>query len=168
MQCGDPFRLATAIGVGENDARSTVATLLTLGRVGDDDVLAGDVLAAGLAMMFRLRSGLRGSQSRMARPTPSQPMREQAKNMCGTTAVAGNIQHWAEYSLPARPIYHPATCAENDWSHGRFSRRTEGVLLGISRSTAHIAIACSFHSAEDQAFPLAAGTAPQIGKPDSH
>ena len=66
-----------------------------------------------------------------------------------TTAVAGNIQHWAEYSLPARPIYHPGTCAENDWSHGRFSRRTEGVLLGISRSTAHIAIACSFHSADD-------------------
>ena len=89
------------------------------------------------------------------------------KDVGWTTAVAGNIQHWAEYSLPARPIYHPGTCAENDWSHGRCSRRTEGVLLGISRSTAHIAIACSFHSAEDQAFPLAAETAPQIGKPDS-
>ncbi len=49
----------------------------------------------------------------------------------------------------------------------REARRTEGVLLVISRSTAHIAIACSFHSAEDQAFPLAAGTAPQIGKPVS-
>ena len=70
--------------------------------------------------------------------------------MCRTTAVAGNIQHWAEYSLPARPIYHPATCAENDWSHGSFPRRTartEGVLLVISRSTAHIAVACSIHSA---------------------
>ena len=79
VHCWDPFRLATAIGVGENDALSTAATLLTLGLVGDDDVLAGDVLAAGLAMMFRLRSGLRGSQSRMARPTPSQPLREQGK-----------------------------------------------------------------------------------------
>ena len=67
MQCGDPFRLATAIGVGENDARSTAAALLTLGRVGNDDVLlAGDGLAGGLAMMFRLRNGLRGCQSRMA------------------------------------------------------------------------------------------------------
>ena len=83
VHCGDPFRLATAIGVGENDARSTAATLLTLGRVGDGDVLAGDVLAAGIAMMFRLRSGLRGSQSRMARPTPSQPLREQGKMWAG-------------------------------------------------------------------------------------
>ena len=103
VHCGDPFRLATVIGVGENDARSTAATLLTLGRVGDDDVLA-----VGLAMMFRLRSGLRWSQSRMARPTPSQPLRDSEagtrKDVGWTTAVAGNIQHWAEYSLPARRL----------------------------------------------------------------
>jgi hypothetical protein len=75
VQCGDSFRLATAIGVGENDAHSTAATLLTPGCVGNhdvlagdglDDVLAGDGLATGLAMMFLLRNGLRGSQSRMA------------------------------------------------------------------------------------------------------
>ena len=34
--------------------------------VRNDDILAGDGLAAGLASMFRLRNGLRGSQSRMA------------------------------------------------------------------------------------------------------
>ena len=205
MQCRDPFRLATAIGVGENDARSTAATLLTLGLVGDDDVLAGDVLAAGLAMMFRLRSGLRGSQSRMARPTPSQPLREQAKICAGprpsqgisnigrstrsqpgrfttprhhhddarrTTGVTGVfLEAPRSNSLPARPIYHPATERGERLESREFAvrrtARTEGVLLVISRSTAHIAVACSFHSAEDQAFPHAAGTAPQIGKPDS-
>ena len=50
--------------------------------------------------------------------------------MCRTTAVAGNIQHWAEYSLPARPIYHPASCAENDWSYGRLDAPKEFCLLG--------------------------------------
>ena len=50
--------------------------------------------------------------------------------MCRTTAVAGNIQHWAEYSLPARPIYHPASCAENDWSYGKLDAPKEFCLLG--------------------------------------
>ena len=116
MQCRDPFRLATAIGVGENDARSTAATLLTLGRVGDDDVLAGDVLAAGLAMMFRLRSGLRGSQSRMARPTPSQPLREQGKICAGPRPSQGisNIGR-STRSQPGR------------FTTPRHARRTTGV-----------------------------------------
>ena len=55
-------RLLCAIRVGKNDARGATATLLTLRRVRTDNVLAGD----GLASMFRLRNGLRGSQSRMA------------------------------------------------------------------------------------------------------
>ena len=65
---GNPFRLAAAIRVGKHDARGAAAALLTLRRrrVRNDDILAGDGLAAGLASMFRLRNGLRGSQSRMA------------------------------------------------------------------------------------------------------
>ena len=53
---------------GKHDARGAAAALLTLRRrrVRNDDILAGDGLAAGLASMFRLRNGLRGSQSRMA------------------------------------------------------------------------------------------------------
>ena len=66
MQGGHSFRLAVAIRVGKNDARGATATLLTLRRVRNDNVLAGDGLAEGLASMFRLRNGLRGSQSRMA------------------------------------------------------------------------------------------------------
>jgi hypothetical protein len=54
------------IRVGKNDARGATATLLTLRLVRNDNVLAGDGLAEGLASMFRLRNGLRGSQSRMA------------------------------------------------------------------------------------------------------
>ena len=120
VHCGDLFRLATAIGVGENDARSTAATLLTLGRIGDDDVLAGDVLAAGLAMMFRLRIGLRGSQSRMARPTPSQPLREQAKMCAGPRPSQGisNIGR-STRSQPGR------------FTTPRHARRTTGVTGGF-------------------------------------
>ena len=119
VHCGDPFRLATVIGVGENDARSTAATLLTLGRVGDDDVLA-----VGLAMMFRLRSGLRGSQSRMARPTPSQPLREQGKMWAGPRPSQGisNIGR-STRSQPGRfttPRHH-----HDD------ARRTTGVTGGF-------------------------------------
>ena len=68
VQGGNPFRLAAAIRVGKHDARGAAAALLTLRRrrVRNDDILAGDGLAAGLASMFRLRNGLRGSQSRMA------------------------------------------------------------------------------------------------------
>ena len=126
----------------------------------------------------KICAGPRPSQgiSNIGRSTRSQPGRfttprhhhDDARRTTGVTGVF--LEAPRSNSLPARPIYHPATCAENDWSHGRFSRRTartEGVLLVISRSTAHIAVACSFHSAEDQAFPHAAGTAPQIGKPDS-
>ena len=51
---------------GKHDARGAAAALLTLRRVRNDDILAGDGLAAGFASMFRLRNGLRGSQSRMA------------------------------------------------------------------------------------------------------
>jgi len=66
VQGGNPFRLAAAIRVGKHDTRGAAAALLTLRRVRNDDILAGDGLAAGLASMFRLRNGLRGSQSRMA------------------------------------------------------------------------------------------------------
>jgi hypothetical protein len=50
------------------EKRCAAATLLTLRHVTvrDDDVLGGDGLAAGLASLFRLQYGLRGSQSRMA------------------------------------------------------------------------------------------------------
>ena len=139
----DPFRLAAAIRVGENDARSTAATLLTLGRVGDDDVLAGDVRRRTCHDVSPAERPTRESVAHGATDSLAAPAGTR-KDMCRTTAVAGNIQHWAEYSLPARPIYHPVTCAENDWSHGSFPRRrarTEGVLLVISRSTAHIAVA---------------------------
>jgi len=66
MQGGNPFRLAAAIRVGKHDTRGAAAALLTLRRVRNDDILADDGLATGLASMFRLRNGLRGSQSRMA------------------------------------------------------------------------------------------------------
>ena len=48
-------------GGRERGGRERASEGKDLGRVGDDDVLAGDVLAAGLAMMFHLQSGLRGS-----------------------------------------------------------------------------------------------------------
>ena len=225
MQCRDPFRLATAIGVGENDARSTAATLLTLGRVGDDDVLAGDVLAAGLAMMFRLRSGLRGSQSRMARPTPSQPLREQGKICAGprpsqgisnigrstrsqpgrfttprhhhddarrTTGVTGGfldalhapkefclslaaVQHTSlSHAASTQPLLRPI---------GGWNSSTESLYLskmkpydGVRRLTSCYEMKSydgfrrqtSCYEYSPPGFPLAAGTAPQIGKPDSH
>ena len=211
MQCRDPFRLATAIGVGENNARSTAATLLTLGRVGDDDVLAGDVLAAGLAMMFRLRSGLRGSQSRMARPTPSQPLREQAKMWAGPQPSQGisNIGR-STRSQPGR-FTTPRQNAENDWSHGsspfdalhapkEFCLSLAAVqptslshAASTQLRTRHFLMRLEqLHKSENRTlaktdrrleqlhqiahllvslvheFPLAAGTAPQIGKPDAH
>ena len=209
MQCRDPFRLATAIGVGENDARSTAATLLTLGRVGDDDVLAGDVLAAGLAMMFRLRSGLRGSQSRMARPTPSQPLREQGKICAGprpsqgisnigrstrsqpglitprharrTTGVTGvflDAEHAPKEFCLSLAAVQPTSLSHEASTQLRtrhFLMRLEQLHKSENRTLAktdrrleqlhqiaHLSVSLVHE------FPLAAGTAPQIGKPDAH
>ena len=67
-------------------------------------------------MMFRLRSGLRGSQSRMARPTPSQPLREQGKICAGPRPSQGisNIGR-STRSQPGR------------FNTPRHARRTTGV-----------------------------------------
>ena len=216
----------------------------TLGRVGDDDVLAGDVLAAGLAMMFCLRSGLRGSQSRMARPTPSQPLREQGKICAGPRPSQGisNIGR-STRSQPGRfttPRHHHDDARRTTGVTGvfleatrstrsqpgrfntpRHARRTTGVT-GVFLDALHapkefcLSLAAVQHTSLSHAastqlrtrhflmrleqlhksenrtlaktdrrleqlhqiahlsvslvheFPLAAGTAPQIGKPDSH
>ena len=114
------FGLRPRSGSGKTMRGARRRRFLRWDAVGDDDVLAGDVLAAGLAMMFRLRSGLRGSQSRMARPTPSQPLREQGKMWAGPQPSQGisNIGR----STPSQP--------------GRFTtpghaRRTTGVTGGF-------------------------------------
>ncbi len=44
VQGGNPFRLAAAIRVGKHDTRGAAAALLTLRRVRNDDILAGDGL----------------------------------------------------------------------------------------------------------------------------
>ena len=169
---------------------------------GDDDVLAGDVLAAGLAMMFRLRSGLRG----MARLTPSQPLREQGKICAGprpsqgisnigrstrsqpgrfttprharrTTGVTGGfLDAPKEFCLALAAVQHTSLshAASTQLRTRQFLLRLEQLHKSENRTLAktdrrleqlhqiaHLSVSLVHE------FPLAAGTAPQIGKPDS-
>ena len=164
-------------------------------------------------------AGPRPSQgiSNIGRSTRSQPGRfttprhhhDDARRTTGVTGVF--LEAPRSNSLPARPIYHPATCAENDWSHGsspfdalhapkefclslaavqptslshaastqlrtrHFLMRLEQLHKSENRTLAktdrrleqlhqiaHLSVSLVHE------FPLAAGTAPQIGKPDAH
>ena len=82
-------------------------------------------------MMFRLRSGLRGSQSRMARPTPSQPLREQGKICAGPRPSQGisNIGR-STRSQPGR-----FTTPRHHHDDARRTTGVTGVFLEATRST---------------------------------
>ena len=105
-----------------------------------------------------LRNGLRGGQSHIAWPTNPQPLREQEKTCAGPRPSQGISNISRRGSLPARPNLSLRDFKRKErlelrkvtggppWS------RTEG--LGRSSalhscSTAHIAITCNFHLAND-------------------